>query len=185
MVFIVGRHLEERPDLIAEKCDLSNYFDLLIIIMKAQSLHTSIPALHLWVKLLSSEYYGRSKTVTSLAGHLLEICSHRMLRYESLPENSPNPSILFLNEDVDTVPERHAFLGNYARFCHQIVEMIVERQPADALYHLLGQADQVLDHLYDGEPPFQGMDSIGSLDCSLLTECSSGIFKDVYTRTED
>ncbi|KAL8797433.1 MAG: hypothetical protein Q9195_000249 [Heterodermia aff. obscurata] len=155
MVFAVGRHLEERPDIIAEKCDLSNYFDLLITIMKAQSLHTSIPALHLWVKLLSSEHYGRSKTVTSLAGQLLEICSHRMLRYESLPEDSPNPSIMFLNEDVDTVPERHAFLGNYSRFCHQIVEMIVERQPADALYHLLGQADQVLDHLYDGEPPFQ------------------------------
>ena len=55
------------------------------------------------------------------------------------------------------MPERHAFLGNYARFCRQIVEMIVERQPADALYHILGQADQVLDHLYDGEPPFQSI----------------------------
>lgn len=163
MVFAVGRHLEERPSLIAEKCDLSTCFNLLITIMKAQSLHTSIPALHLWVKLLSSEHYGRSAAVTSLAGELLEVCSQRMLRYESLPENSTNPSIIFLNEDVESMPERHAFLGNYARFCHQIVEMIVERQPADALYHLLGQADQVLDHLYDGEPQFQSIIPSGRL----------------------
>lgn len=161
MIFAVGRHLEERPGLVADKCDLSSWFNLLITIMKAQSLHTSIPALHLWVKLLSSEHYSRLTSLMALAGELLEVCSQRMLRYESLPEDSANPSIVFLNEDVDTVPERHAFLGNYSRFCHQIVEMIVEKQPADALYHLLGQADQVLDHLYDGEPPFQSMRSYG------------------------
>lgn len=155
MVFAVGRHLEERPSLVAENCDLSSFFDLLTTIMKAESLHTSIPALHLWVKLLSSEHYARAPSVRALAGQLLEICSHRMLRYESLPEDSTNPSIVFLNDDVDTMPQRHAFLGNYARFCQQIVEMIVESLPADALYHLLGQADHVLDHLYDGEPPFQ------------------------------
>lgn len=155
-MFAVGRHLEERPGLVTDNCNLSSCYDLLITIVKAQSLHVSIPALHLWVKLLSSEHYSRSASITALAGELLEVCSQRMLRYESLPEDSTDPSIVFLNEDVDTIPERHAFLGNYSRFCHQVVEMIVERQPADALYHLLGQADQVLNHLYDGEPPFQG-----------------------------
>ena len=167
MVFAVGRHLEERPGLVADNCDLSSCFNLMITIMKAQSLHTSIPALHLWVKLLSSEHYSSLRSVTALAGELLEVCSQRMLRYESLPDNSANPSILFLNEDVDTMPERHAFLGNYSRFCHQIVGMIVEKQPADALYHLLGQADQVLDHLYDGEPPFQSMHPYGLLMASV------------------
>ena len=63
-MFIVGRHLEERPGLIAEQCELSSCFDLLIAIMKEQSLHTSIPAVHLWVKLLSSEHYSRSSAVT-------------------------------------------------------------------------------------------------------------------------
>lgn len=53
------------------------------------------------------------------------------------------------------MPERHAFLGNYSRFCTQVVEQVVQQQPIDALYHILGQADQALDHVYDGEPPFQ------------------------------
>jgi exportin-5 len=81
-----------------------------------------------------------------------------MIRYEALPENTTNPSVIFLNEDVDTLPERHAFLGNYTRFCNQIVELIVEQQPVDALYHILAQADHVLDHLYDGEPAFEPRD---------------------------
>ena len=156
-MFTIGRHLEEQADVIAESCDLSSFYELLVKVMKAQSLHTSIPALHLWVKLLSSERYSHSSAVTAFAGQLLEICSQRMLRYESLPLGSTNPSIVFLNDDVDTIPERHAFLGNYSRFCHQIVEMIVERQPADALYHLLRQTDHVLDNLYDGEPAFHSM----------------------------
>ena len=157
MVFNIGRLLEERPSSLPAGSNLGGYLELLLNIMKNQSLHVSIPALHLWVKLLSSEKIGDSATVMALISDLLETCSHRLVRFESLPTDSSNPSIVFLNEDVDTMPERHAFLGNYARFCNQIVELVVQKQPIDALYHILGQADQVLDHVYDGEPPFQGM----------------------------
>lgn len=155
MIFNIGRLLEERPSLIPEDSNLAGFFALLLAIMKNQSLHVSIPALHLWVKLLSSDKIGDFQAIVALNGELLETCSHRLVRYESLPEDSDNPSILFLNEDVDTMPEKHAFLGNYARFCNQIVEFVVQKQPIDALYHILGQADQVLDHVYDGEPAFQ------------------------------
>lgn len=155
MIFNIGRLLEERPSLIPEGSNLAGFFALLLGIMKNQSLHVSIPALHLWVKLLSSDKIRNSQAIVALNGELLETCSHRLVRYESLPEDSDNPSILFLNEDVDTMPEKHAFLGNYARFCNQIVEFVVQKQPMDALYHILGQADQVLDHVYDGEPGFQ------------------------------
>ena len=140
-----------------EGSNLKGFFELLLDVMKDKSLHVSIPALHLWVKLLSSDEIGNSNTIMALISDLLETCSERLVRFESLPENSSNPSIIFLNEDVDTMPERHAFLGNYARFCNQIVELVVQKQPIDALYHILGQADQVLDHVYDGEPPFQGI----------------------------
>ncbi len=155
MIFNIGRLLEERPALIPAGSNLAGFFALLLGIMKNPSLHVSIPALHLWVKLLSSDKIGDSEAIVALNGELLETCSQRLVRYESLPEDSDNPSILFLNEDVDTMPEKHAFLGNYARFCNQIIEFVVQRQPVDALYHILGQADQVLDHVYDGEPAFQ------------------------------
>lgn len=160
MVFNIGRLLEERPSFVPEGSNLGGFFDLLLNVMKNQSLHVSIPALHLWVKLLSSDKVGNSPAIMALISDLLETCSHRLVRFESLPVDSSNPSIIFLNEDVDTMPERHAFLGNYARFCNQIVELVVQKQPIDALYHILGQADHVLDHVYDGEPPFQGMEPI-------------------------
>ena len=154
MIFNIGRLLDEKPTFVPQDSDLSGFFHLLLDIVKNQSLHVSIPALHLWVKLLSSDKIKGSPTVITLIPDLLETCSHRLVRYEALPEDSSNASIVFLSEDVDTMPERHAFLGNYTRFCNQIVETIVQQQPADALYHILGQADNLLDHLYDGEPAF-------------------------------
>lgn len=178
MIFNIGRLLEERPSLIAQDNDLGSFFDLLLSIVKNKSLHVSIPALHLWAKLLGSDKIGGSPAVTTRIGDLLETCSHRMIRYEGLPENSSNPSIIFLNDDVDTMPERHAFLGNYSRFCNQIVETIVQKQPVDALYHILSQADHVLDHLYDGEPSFQREPMRPLIKLKLIFG-SSNIFKDL------
>ena len=155
MIFNIGRLLEEKPSYVPDGSNLGGFFDLLLDIMKNDSLHVSIPALHLWVKLLSSDQVGSSPAIMTLVADLLDTCSQRLVRFEALPEDSINPSIVFLNEDVDTMPERHAFLGNYARFCNQIIELVVQKQPIDALYHILEQADQVLDHVYDAEPAFQ------------------------------
>lgn len=148
--------MEEKPHLFLEHVDLTNFLDLLLEILQHPSLHVSIPIVHLWAKLLESNAVGTSTSVMNLIGPLLDICSQRLLRYEALPENSSVPSIIFLNEDVDTTPERHAFLGNYARFCDQVVRSIVAKQPFDALLHILGQVDQVLNRLYDEEPAFDG-----------------------------
>ena len=139
-----------------EHSNVPGFLALLLNILRSQSLHTSIPVLHVWSKLLASERIATSSPVIALVGALLEACGQRLMRFESLPESSSNPSIIFLNEDVDTMPERHAFLGNYKRFCIQVIELIVQRQPIEALHHIISQADQVLNHLYDGEPAFQG-----------------------------
>lgn len=154
MIYNLGRLLEERPDLVPIDSGLDNFLRLLINVAKNNSLQVSITALHVWVKILSSERLASSTPVASFMGELLEVCSQRVIKYEALPDDSPNPSIIFLNEDLDTMPERHAFLGNYMRFCKTIVERIVQQQPADALYHILSQAEQVITHLYDGEPAF-------------------------------
>ncbi|KAL9125608.1 MAG: hypothetical protein Q9217_005205 [Psora testacea] len=153
-LFNLGRLLGERPSYLPEGSDLAGFVNLLISVMKNDSLQISIPALHLWVKFLHSEMISKSPAVQAVVGDLLETCSHRLVRYEALPQGTTNPSIIFLNEDIETMPERHAFLGNYARFCNQVIELVVQQQPIDALYHILGQADQMLNHLYDAEPPF-------------------------------
>lgn len=156
MMSNVGTFIEEKPLIIPEDSDLNSLFSLFVSILQSPSLTVSIPILHLWVKLLSSDMIGGSDAVSSLVGPLLEICSQRLIRYEALPDDSQLPTILFLNEDIDTIPERHAFLGNYRRYCVHVVEIIVQRKPFDALYHILGQVDDLLHHLYDGESDFQG-----------------------------
>ncbi|KAL8711046.1 MAG: hypothetical protein Q9220_004427 [cf. Caloplaca sp. 1 TL-2023] len=154
LVYSIGRLLAERPSQVDIDTGFDHFLKLLINIAKNNSLQVSITALHVWIKILGSDKLLSSVPVVSLIGDLLEVCSQRVIKYEALPEDSPNPSIIFLNEDLDTMPERHAFLGNYMRFCKMITERIVQQQPADALYHILGQAEQVITHLYDGEPAF-------------------------------
>ncbi|MCJ1398650.1 hypothetical protein MMC11_001851 [Xylographa trunciseda] len=153
MIHNVAQFLDTKIDAIPPNIDLPNFLDLLVRIVQNESLHVSIPVLHSWIQILDSKSIGDSPPVMNLIGPLLEICSQRLLRYEALPEESSVPAILFLKEDIDTIPERHAFLGNYARFCKDIVNCIVQKQPFEAIIHILDQTDQVLVHLYDGEPP--------------------------------
>lgn len=90
-----------------------------------------------------------------MVGGLLETCCARLIRYESLPEDTEDVTLQFLNEDIDTVPERHAFLGNYRRFCADIIEVLVRRTPVEAMQHILGQATHMLSNLYSDKPSFQ------------------------------
>lgn len=94
--------------------------------------------------------------MTPLIAPLLELSSSRLIRYEDMSEDCGDPEYVFLKEDIDTQPERHAFLGNYRRYCSQIIELVVRQKQSEALYHILGQADNSLQHLYDGAPAFSG-----------------------------
>jgi exportin-5 len=69
---------------------------------------------------------------------------------------------MFLNEDIDTVPERHAFVGNYRRYCSSIIEAIVQKRPQEAIPHILLGVDSNLENLYSGIEPFNG-------ECTMLS----------------
>jgi exportin-5 len=137
--------------------DIPLFLQFLIEILRHQSLTVSIPVLHSWSRLLVSERIGNMDAVTRLIAPLLEICTQRLVRWESLPEDSDDPTVLFLNEDIDTTPERHAFVGNYRRYCSSVIEIIVQKRPHDAIPHILSGVDQILNNLYSGVQPFSGM----------------------------
>ena len=181
MIHNVGRFLRERRDVLSGGTDISNFLDLLLMILRNESLHVSIPVLHLWVQILQSPVVGSSPAVMSLIGPLLETCSHRLIRYELLPADSELPAMQFLNEDIDTVPEKHAFLGNYARFCKDVVDSIVLKKPSEALQHILEQADHVLQHLYDGQPTFNGIVIKLHMVTAANVPYSSCVQKDICT----
>ncbi|KAE9981484.1 hypothetical protein BLS_007313 [Venturia inaequalis] len=85
----------------------------------------------------------------------MEMCSSRLVRYESLPEDSEEPTVLFLEHDFDTIPEKHAFLGNYRRYCVEVVEAVVRKFPVDAVNHILGQAQTLLREIQQELASFQ------------------------------
>ena len=146
--------MRERLNALPSNADISSFLSLLLEMLDNESLHVSIPILHLWAQLLQPSKIGNSEMALHLSAPLLEICSRRLLRFEALPEDTNVPELIFLSEDLDTVPEKHAFLGNYARFCRDVIDAIVFKRPLEALQHILIKSNDVLQHLYDGEPPF-------------------------------
>ena len=151
----LGLFIEQKPQAVPEGSDLAGVFAFLYEIMRNPSLVVSIPALHCWTKLLRSRIVRDSEAVTTMVAGLLETCCARLVRYESLPEDSEDITLQFLHEDIDTTPERHAFLGNYRRFCADIVETLVRRTPAEAMEHILAQATSMLQNISREHATFQ------------------------------
>jgi exportin-5 len=180
MISTVGNYIEQKISAIPEDCDLPNLLNLFLAIAQSPSFVISIPVLVTWTRLLRSETIGGSSTITPLIAPLLELCSSRLIRYESMPEDSDDSSLLFLLEDIDTQPERHAFLGNYRRYNTQVIEYIVRQKQSEAIYHILSQVDQSMHHLYDGQPPFAGLSN--HLRCCrvLLTFKSCELFQNLH-----
>ncbi|KAI9758535.1 MAG: hypothetical protein M4579_003027 [Chaenotheca gracillima] len=155
MLSLLASCREGRPNLLRAEHDLSEYLNLLVLVMSNDSLVVSIPILSVWARLLKADLSGKSQAASPLIGPVLELCSHRLIRYENLPDDSDDPTYIFLNEDFDTIPERHAFLGNYRRYCVEIVEAIVQGRSLDAMTHILGQADGLLQEVFHNQGPLQ------------------------------
>lgn len=134
--------------------NLPVFFHLMVSVIQHQSLSVSIPVLHVWSKLLASEKIGSSELVTGLIPPLLNICTQRLVRWEALPEDSGGATVAFLYEDIDTIPERHAFVGNYRRYCSSVIETIVQKKPQEIIPHILSIVNMNLDNIYNGVNPF-------------------------------
>lgn len=139
------------------RLDLPPFCNFMINIMQHQSLTVSIPVLHLWSRVLPINKIGSSDFVVSQTPVFLNICTQRLVRWETLPTESEDTTVQFLVEDIDTVPERHAFVGNYRRYCSSIIETITQKRPQQAVREILGKVDSNLDDLYNGVEPFRSM----------------------------
>lgn len=156
MISYVAGCLEDERFLrdTMHRLDLPPFFNFMIDIMQHQSLTVSIPVLHLWSRLLNIQKIGNSEFVVGQTPIFLNVCTARLIRWESLPTDSEDPTVQFLVEDIDTIPERHAFVGNYRRYCSSIIETITQKRPREAVREILGRVDGNLDNLYNGVEPF-------------------------------
>jgi exportin-5 len=144
MVAYLSDHIEQKPASIA--MDLSAYLEFMVSIVHHPSLVVSIPVLHSWTKLLASRQ-SRLPATRAIIGPLLDSASRRIFRYEQLPDDSEEPAMVFISEDIEAIPERHAFLGNYRRYCFLIVESICYLEPQEALPFVLSTTDKGLNEL--------------------------------------
>lgn len=127
--------------------DAPAFFDLLLIVLQSKSLVVSIPILHSWTKLMNCPHADLGAQVFRSLAAVLQICSTRLLRYETIAdsEDSDDEIAQYLNEDFDTIPERHAFLGNYRRYCVTVIQNTSRSRPLEALTHVLGEMRQMLE----------------------------------------
>ncbi|RPB21450.1 hypothetical protein L211DRAFT_435819 [Terfezia boudieri ATCC MYA-4762] len=154
MMANLGSAIEERWEIIVKHADLPGFMKLLFDLARHESLAVSIPVMTTFVRIMRKDTLSESEAVLPLIPGLLDLCSARLIHYESLPEGA-NASLLFLNEDLDTIPERHAFLGNYRRFCSSIVESMVRKRPREAFEFILSRVDVFLNELQAEQPVFR------------------------------
>ncbi|KAI0015849.1 armadillo-type protein [Xylariomycetidae sp. FL0641] len=158
LISFLGNYMDRRFSVLpqdSQHVDFEGFLQLLLRITQNQSLVVSIPVLVTWVRLLNNRALGPNiASIPAFVGPLLESCSARLFRYESLPEDTEDATFRLLLEDTDTIPERHAFLGNYRRYSSQVIESIVQLKVSDAMEHILGQAKNALEHIYDDNSGF-------------------------------
>lgn len=153
MLSCLGDYFERKFTKLPMDVARTEFLQLLVQVVQSQSLIVSIPVLSTWTRLLANRHIGPSDMVSSMIAQLLETCSSRLVRYENLPQDTSDPTLLFLLEDTDNLPERHAFLGNYRRYSSQVIEAIVQLKLVDAIAHILGRTEHILQNLYEGQPP--------------------------------
>ncbi len=148
--------VEQQAPPQPQRPDMSELLQFLFEVLQHPSLVVSIPVLHAWTRLLRVQSILDTPPTTQLVPGLLETCSRRLIRYEHLPDDADEPALAFLLEDLDTLPERHAFLGNYRRYCTEVVQTIVRMMPRQALTHILTQASTLFDAIAAGQADFRG-----------------------------
>ncbi|KAK9467789.1 armadillo-type protein [Lipomyces arxii] len=145
MIVGLGEYLNVSGDMknrLPQETDLKGYLELVFATTQHESLIISGLSLQFWCSILRVEALARLPEVNALLPCLLELTADRSIRYERIEE--PTITKRYLDMDFDSVPEVHAFLGNYKRFISDIARLIVCRLPVDSLIWI----DQRLDRFF-------------------------------------
>ncbi|KAJ8100486.1 armadillo-type protein [Lipomyces tetrasporus] len=137
MIVGLGEYLslsETNKNCLPPEIDLNGYLELVFATTQHESLIISGLSLQFWCSLLRVEELASRPEVGALLPRLLELTAERIIRYERVEE--PTATKKFLDIDFDSMPEVHAFLGNYRRFIDDIARLVVCRMPINSLLWL-------------------------------------------------
>lgn len=135
-----GSWVEGNPAILQSSGNVVPFFQLFLDVSKHPSLLVSLPLLQIWLRLLRNRTPEFSELVEVFIGSLLELCSQRSIRYDILPEDSGDISLMFLAADCDNATQRDMILQQYRQACVGVIEQIVRKVPIEAIKHILSEA---------------------------------------------
>ncbi|KAK9241260.1 armadillo-type protein [Lipomyces kononenkoae] len=137
MIVGLGEYLsvsDGNKNCLPPEADLKGYLELVLATTQHESLIISGLSLQFWCSILRVEELASRQEVADLLPRLLELTAHRSIRYERVETHTVTKK--FLDIDFDSMPEVHAFLGNYRRFIDDIARLVVCRMPVDSMLWL-------------------------------------------------
>ncbi|KAF2148856.1 hypothetical protein K461DRAFT_232319 [Myriangium duriaei CBS 260.36] len=136
----LGDAVNKVPEILDDENHVVMFYQFAIDIFKSNSLLVSIPVLHNLSQTLAIKQPKIIPIIQQGASQMFDTCVERMIKFESLSKDTEHPILSYLRDDFETMPEMHAFLGNYRRYCSKVVEHLSEERPISAVQYLLQQA---------------------------------------------
>lgn len=151
--YLAGLLVHTSHDYIVDQ-DTSAFLEFMVEICQHESLIVSIPTTHAWVKILGSGKWRKSSSVAACVGPLLRFACQRTIQYDLLGDDSDEPAVVFVNDEIELSTERSGFFLNYRRLCYQIIELICYTHMTQAIPYLVSQVDTELDALQQVDSTF-------------------------------
>ena len=130
------------------------FLHFLIVVAQHPSPIVSIPAVHSWVKLLEIPAWRRHESISSCVAPVLEVVCSRLVQYDQYPDDTNEPAVIFVNEEIEIFPERQGFLLNFRRLNASVIEWICYTYLEQALDFILTQVSGILQQIKRSESAF-------------------------------
>jgi exportin-5 len=130
------------------------FLHFLILIAQHQSPIVSIPGVHAWVKLLEMPSWRRDPAVASCVAPLLDVVCSGLIQYDQLPDDTDEPAVIFVSEEIEIFPEKQGFYLNYRRLNASVIEWICYTHLEQALDFILAQVSVTLDETQHSDASF-------------------------------
>lgn len=151
--YLAGVLVNTSHDYLVDQ-NMSPFLEFMVEICQHESLIVSIPTVHAWTKILVSGKWRKSSSVAACVGPLLQFASQRTIQYDLMGDDSDEPAVVFVNDEIEISTERSGFFTNYRRLCYQMIELICYTHMDQAIPYLLSQVDAKLDQLQQADNTF-------------------------------
>lgn len=133
-----------------EDIKLSGILDLVMLTWQHNSLMISGMSNNFWCSLLRDDRLNNHPDVSEKLVEMLQIASARLLNFEDARVVMLKGSEIqmYLDLDLENLPELHAFCSNYMRFAFDIARMVVFKEPRDATAWMRAQVSSFFTREY-------------------------------------